>query len=1241
MKHSLLLIFLCCWGVLAYGQTTDVQATIQAFLEQEQKNLKLTNLDINNWIISSQHVSKQSGVTHVYIQQTHQGIPLFNGIANFALKNGQVVSMGNRMVAQVAAKAGQQQANIAPQQAIELAALALNLPAPSSLEEIKRYNQQHLEYNKGNISLENIPVQLLYWQSPTEELHLVWDLSIYQLDAQHWWSVRIDAQTGALLDKNDWVVHCQFDGMLAQQCSHTNAHPLNLANATAYNSAGPNQYRVIALPAESPSHGPSILVTNPADSLPSPFGWHDDNGIIGADYTITRGNNVHAYEDTLDNNTPGGSPDGGLLLDFDFPYANGAPPLDNLDAAIVNLFYMNNMMHDIWYRYGFDEASGNFQTNNYGRGGVDGDYVRAEAQDGSGTSNANFATPPDGSRPRMQMYIWPMSSNTGHYVSVSAPSNLTGSYLAAKASFGPPLPGIPLSANLVLIEDHLAPANDGCDSLVNAAALSGKIVLIDQGTCDFGNKVEAAQNAGAVGVIVVNNLGFLFVMSSNNPNINITIPSVMILPSLGNNLKAAMQAGTVTVALSNAGISDKDSDFDNGIIAHEYGHGISNRLTGGGASSNCLHNAEQMGEGWSDWFGLMLTIEPGDQGSDIRGIGTHVLGEPNTGAGIRPAPYSTDRAVNNYTYANSNNPNISQPHGVGFIYATVLWDLTWALIDFYGGTPDPDLLNGTGGNNVAMNLVIESLKLQPCSPGMIDGRNAILQADQLLYNGAHECLIWEVFAARGFGYSANQGSSSSRSDQVEAFDISPVCMIAAAPPVAAFTPSAINSCAVSIHFQDSSYSTPHQWFWDFGDGATSMVQNPSHTYAANGNYTVRLIVSNNMGNDTAFQQITITAPPPPVALDDEVCTRDTAMLIASGTGYTQWKNISNKIVHQGDTLIIPSLGSVQTYYAENITNAPLEVVGPADTSIGTTFVNNSGSYYGALNFRAQQSLQIISTDVYSTRSGLATFFLSRGKTTGGNTATNIIDDVRVFLQPGQQSINLNLNVPDTGWYSISAEDVSLVSNSSGVNYPYTVAGLIELASSAAADSTGTHHYFYNLVVRQQPCVSLPDTAIAYPVNSAFTYTDTNNTYYFIDQSSDAVSWLWDFGDGNTSTQQNPVHTYANNNPRTVTLTINNGSCSSSQNISGTIGIYSPNFTPPTVMLYPNPTNNWVTVDLNRAIQEDLTIQIYTITGQVLQTATLTAGTQSFTLDVEALPSGVYNVHVQGLQFSESRLLRIE
>jgi hypothetical protein len=107
----------------------------------------------------------------------------------------------------------------------------------------------------------------------------------------------------------------------------------------------------------------------------------------------------------------------------------------------------------------------------------------------------------------------------------------------------------------------------------------------------------------------------------------------------------------------------------------------------------------------------------------------------------------------------------------------MLWDMTWDLIKQYGY--DEDLYKGTGGNNIAMQLVIEGMKLQVCRPGFVDGRDAILLADKMLYGGANQELIWRAFAKRGLGFSASQGSSLSRLDQVEAFDLPPVFACAA------------------------------------------------------------------------------------------------------------------------------------------------------------------------------------------------------------------------------------------------------------------------------------------------------------------------------------------------------------------------------------------------------------------------------------------------------------------------------
>jgi hypothetical protein len=755
-----------------FSFSQDAKQQIQNYLTDNQEILDLSSSDILNLRITSEHNSNQTGLQHVYVSQEHNGIEVFGATATFAIQGNKVLLTGNRLISNISAKTSPASGKISNEEAIYAAAVRLNLSTPLNLTRLDDKNAETALFRADGLSLEPIPVRSMY-VIEDDQLILAWDLNIYETSTDHWWSIRINANDGSIINKNDWVVSCSFEHNHATEtCASTK---MNTSSAVPNYLMSPpppppatDQYNVVALPVESPNHGPRSLVVGPSDPLASPFGWHDDNGLAGEEYTITRGNNVFATEDQNDNNGTGYAPDGTSSINFDFPLDLNQTTNTYLDVSITNLFYMNNMMHDIFYRYGFDEASGNFQENNYGNGGNGSDYVNADAQDGGGTNNANFATPNDGQNPRMQMYLWSPSA-TSDLLNVNSPSGLSGAYNAVEAGFGPGLPTTPITADLALPDDGTPDIYDLCTDPVNASILTGKIALIMRGGCQFNQKVQRAQDFGAVAVIVINNVTTAPI-AMGGTSVSITIPSVMISNADGLALIAEIEnGGTINATLANTGVFALDGDFDNGIIAHEYGHGISNRLTGGGNNSGCLGNAEQMGEGWSDWFSMMITMELGDQATDSRGMGTYASGDPITGNGIRPAPYSTNLSVNNYTYSATNNNSISQPHGIGFVWATMLWDLNWALIDEYGF--DADISAGSGGNNIAMNLVINGLKLQPCSPGFVDGRDAILQADQLLYNGANECLIWTVFANRGLGFSADQGDSDNRSDQVQAFDL--------------------------------------------------------------------------------------------------------------------------------------------------------------------------------------------------------------------------------------------------------------------------------------------------------------------------------------------------------------------------------------------------------------------------------------------------------------------------------------
>lgn len=750
----------------------DATDQVRQWLQDNADAWGLDGKEALAWEVTDQYTDSE-GRTFVYIRQTANGLAVEGAMANFVVKDGQVRGAGNRMHGHLATRLGTATPSITPEAAVQAAARHLGLQAREvATRETISATEAVLE--PCGISREAIPARMAYRVvDGRTSIPLAWHLVIRETGGQHWWHVAVDAHDGTVVWKNDWVTRCTFPEGSFSRAYDAMEDLGQGGDGPALGGGSGAGYRVFAFPTESPLYGPHVWVDDPSDADASPYGWHDIDGVAGPEYTITRGNNVYAGEDFNDDDEIGYSPDGGSSLTFDFPYDEAAGPVGYLDAAITNLFYTCNVLHDVWHYYGFDEVSGNFQRTNYTGLGQGNDEVYAQAQDGGGLNNANFATPPDGWSGAMQMYLWRTSE--GDSLIVNSPAAVVGGYAFRAAAFGPAPPVPPITADLVLMEDGTAPLNDGCDALVNAADLSGKIAVVDRGLCTFVSKAQAAEAAGAVGVVVINNVGGALVTMSGDGT-PIGIPAVMISMADGQVLKNAMlQGGVVNATLGGPAPENiRDGDMDNGIIAHEYGHGISIRLTGGPADADCLWNDEQMGEGWSDWMAMVVTMRPGDQAETARGMANFVLDEGIAGEGLRPAPYTTNMAVNPYTYGNTNIPAFQGAHALGFIWATMLWDVTWALVNEEGFDPDP--YHGTGGNNIAMRLILGGMKLQPCQPGFVDGRDAILLADELYYGGVHKCIIWEAFARRGLGYGASQGSSNSVTDQVQAFDIPADCM---------------------------------------------------------------------------------------------------------------------------------------------------------------------------------------------------------------------------------------------------------------------------------------------------------------------------------------------------------------------------------------------------------------------------------------------------------------------------------
>src|SRR5690606_27674311 len=485
--------------------SSPFNAIVTQYLQTEKGALGLNDIDVADLYIANEVFSKKSQITHLYIVQRYQGVEIFNAISSVAIKDGKVHYFANNFIGDIAQKINSSIPSITPIVAIQKVSAHFGLGSVGNLTEVSSRENKH-EFSPGNISNSNIPVQLVYhFNAEENQLTLAWDLSIDQLDGQHWRSVRVNALTGEIIDSNDWVSSCGF-GDIHNEIEHNNSPLFHHQMSPMF--ADGSQYNVFPFPIESPNHGPRALLTEPSNDSASPYGWHDTDAANGAEHTITRGNNVWAQDD-IDgkNGTTGYSPDGTAALNFNFALDLNVEASTYLDASLTNLFYVNNIMHDVWYQYGFDEASGNFQQNNYGNGGLGNDYVVAQGQDGSSTDNANFATPPDGNNPRMQMYMWgPYSLPQPLTINNSAlAGSYTASYPASDAANNITAPSsTPVTANLALALDGAAAPNEACNALVNGANVSGKIVVIKRGNCDFVVKIQNAQNAGAVAVIMVN-----------------------------------------------------------------------------------------------------------------------------------------------------------------------------------------------------------------------------------------------------------------------------------------------------------------------------------------------------------------------------------------------------------------------------------------------------------------------------------------------------------------------------------------------------------------------------------------------------------------------------------------------------------------------------------------------------------------------------------------------------------------
>ncbi|HFE44948.1 MAG TPA: peptidase, partial [Nannocystis exedens] len=480
---------------------------------------------------------------------------------------------------------------------------------------------------------------------------------------------------------------------------------------------------------------------------------------LPAGSTESLGNNVDAYVDHL--GPSGFNPEDGEFraatneaLTFDYNYDLSAEPLASTDqsmAATVQLFYDINWLHDYWYDSGFNEAAGNAQDDNYGRGGAGGDRLQAQAQDGALTgsrNNANMMTPSDGVSPVMQMYLWSPRDNTATLT--LAPGDQT--YEVTKGQFSPT--NYDLSGPMVLIDDGEGMSfTDGCEPPQND--VSGKVVAIDRGDCTFETKANGAEMMGAIAVVIIDNVeGNAPPGLGNDADMeDPTIPVQAVTKADGAMIKEALMQGNVTATLTGEAGVELDGTIDNQIVAHEWGHYIHHRLVDCG-NAQC----SAMSEGWGDFIALHQTLREGDDLDGTYASQTYAGFDASGYFGIRRVPYSVDMTKDPLTFghisATATLPQIeaimpggpnNQVHNAGEIWATMMWEVYIALHKAHAG----DMSFGEIRRRLS-DYVVAGMILSPPVPTYTEQRDAILLAISQ-FDDDDFTTAAQAFARRGAG----------------------------------------------------------------------------------------------------------------------------------------------------------------------------------------------------------------------------------------------------------------------------------------------------------------------------------------------------------------------------------------------------------------------------------------------------------------------------------------------------------
>ena len=577
----------------------------------------------------SDYANPAGNLSWIGFRQEISGLPVFQGevLAAFTARGELARTTGN-LAAAVDESALAATPALSPAQAASFAASAITKTVAAEMftprSAAAGQAARGTTLSPGPFARE-IKTELVYFPIEPGVLTLAYSMVLWEKVYAYY--ILVDANDGTLLWRKCITAH---QTQPATYNVYTDDSPAPLSPTNALPGSG--------LQGAGIARSNVTVIGNEPPNTFNNLGWITDGN------NTTSGNNVDCGLDLVspDGIDPGTEATGSPNRVFSFTYnpaplGSDAPSDPNYQNGVVtNLFYWTNVYHDRLYLLGFTEAAGNFQNDNFSRGGAANDAVSAQAQDFSGTNNANFSTPPDGTPGKMQMYI-----------------------------FNRPTPF-------------------------------------------------------------------------------------------------------------------RDGSLDADIFLHELTHGTSERLHANG-SGLATQPSGGMGEGWSDFYGRALLATASENVNGVYAAGAYSTLNFNAGFtdnyyyGIRRFPYAVKSNVgangkphNPLTFADIDAAKInltdgafpkgpvgsataSEVHNVGEVWCMMLLEMRARIITRLGFA---------AGNQRALQIVTDGMKLDPASPTFIQGRDAIIAADNAGFLGADVADIRIAFALRGAGLGATSTNPS-------------------------------------------------------------------------------------------------------------------------------------------------------------------------------------------------------------------------------------------------------------------------------------------------------------------------------------------------------------------------------------------------------------------------------------------------------------------------------------------------